>query len=49
LMCVQASPLRHITKSRLCVGFLEAPDNAQSHVKLIALFVDVSPPLIECV
>jgi hypothetical protein len=32
LMCVQASPMHHLTKSRFCVILLEALDNAQSHV-----------------
>jgi hypothetical protein len=48
-MCAQASPLRHLTKSRLCMVLLEAPNNAQSYVILLALCVDASPLLIECV
>jgi hypothetical protein len=43
LMCVQASPLRRLTKSRLCVVLLEAPGNAQTDVTFLTLCVDASP------
>jgi hypothetical protein len=40
-ICVQASPMHHLTKSRLRVVLLEAPDNAQSRVIFLALCVDI--------
>jgi hypothetical protein len=44
LICMQASPLRHVTKSRLCAVLLEAPANAQSDITFLALCVDASLP-----
>jgi hypothetical protein len=35
--------LHHLTKSRLCVVFLETPETAQAHVTFLALCEDVSP------
>jgi hypothetical protein len=42
LLFVQASPLRHLIKSCLCVVLFEAPENAQSHVSYQILCVDAS-------
>jgi hypothetical protein len=41
LMCIEASPMRHVTKSHLCVVRLEAPDNAQSDVIFLILCADI--------
>jgi hypothetical protein len=42
MMFVQASPLRHLTKFRLYVVLLEAPENAQGERALLTLCVDAS-------
>jgi hypothetical protein len=41
LMYIQASPPtpHHLTESCLCVIILEAPKNAQAHVKFLALLL----------
>jgi hypothetical protein len=36
-MHVQSSPLRHLTKSHLCVVQLEAPDNTQPNITFLLL------------
>lgn len=33
------TPLQHVTESRLCAVLLEAPDNAQSHVIHIYMYI----------